>query len=34
MNYLGERKPSPDKFRLKNTGTMGDNKLPDRKFIY
>lgn len=30
MGHLkGERKPSPDKFRLKNTGTMGSNKLPD-----
>jgi len=29
MGYLkGDRRPSPKNFRLKHTGTMGDNTLP------
>lgn len=32
LGYLkGERKPSPQSYRLKHTGTMGDNSLPPVK---
>ena len=36
MGHLkGERKPSPQNFRLKATGTMGDNSLPPvRQYSY
>lgn len=36
MGYLkNDRKPSPDSFRKKNTGTMGSNILPPiRNFSY